>query len=252
MTPEENDRYARQIRLPQVGEQGQIRLAASRVLVIGMGGLGSPVAMYLTAAGVGHLVISDYDRVESSNLQRQIEHGHADIGELKAASASRTLTQLNPAVRVDVLDYEVEGQELIEQAERANVIVDCTDNFPSRFELNRVSLQTNTPLVSGAAIRWEGQVATFIPSDPTSPCYQCLYPDTGIEAATCAMEGVIAPIVGVIGTTQALETLTVLLQPGRGRCGKLLVFDGIAMEWQNITLPRNVNCAACRPRTDSH
>ena len=144
MTPEENDRYARQIRLPQVGEQGQIRLAASRVLVIGMGGLGSPVAMYLTAAGVGHLVISDYDRVESSNLQRQIAHGHADIGELKAASASRTLTQLNPAVRVDVLDYEVEGQELIEQAERANVIVDCTDNFPSRFELNRVSLQTNT------------------------------------------------------------------------------------------------------------
>ena len=110
MTPEENDRYARQIRLPQVGEQRQIRLAASRVLVIGMGGLGSPVAMYLTAAGVGHLVISDYDRVESSNLQRQIAHGHADIGELKAASASRTLTQLNPAVRVDVLDYEVEGQ----------------------------------------------------------------------------------------------------------------------------------------------
>ena len=252
MTPEENDRYARQIRLPQVGEQGQTRLAASRVLVIGMGGLGSPVAMYLTAAGIGHLVISDYDRVESSNLQRQIAHGHADIGELKAASASRTLTQLNPTVRVDTLDYQVEGQELIEQAERANVIVDCTDNFPSRFELNRVSLQTNTPLVSGAAIRWEGQVATFVPADPTSPCYQCLYPDTGIEAATCAMEGVIAPIVGVIGTTQALETLNVLLQTGRGLCGKLLVFDGIAMEWQNIKLPRNVNCAACGHRTDSN
>ena len=250
MIPDANERYARQIRLPQVGSAGQARLEAARVLVIGMGGLGSPVTMYLAAAGIGHLVISDYDRVESSNLQRQIAHGHDDVGELKAASASRTLTQLNPAVRVDALDYEVEGQELIEQAGHADVIVDCTDNFPSRFELNRVSLQTNTPLVSGAAIRWEGQVATFVPSDPKSPCYQCLYPDTDLESVTCAMEGVIAPIVGVIGTTQALETLNVLLATGDGLRGRLLMFDGIAMEWQTIRLPRNPACPACAHRPD--
>ena len=245
MTPEENDRYARQIRLPQVGEQGQIRLAASRVLVIGMGGLGSPVAMYLTAAGVGHLVISDYDRVESSNLQRQIAHGHTDIGELKAASASRTLTQLNPAVRVDALDYEVEGQELIEQAERANVIVDCTDNFPSRFELNRVSLQTNTPLVSGAAIRWEGQVATFIPSDPTSPCYQCLYSEEGEENDSCIENGVLAPVAGLIGTSQALQAIKVILNLGDQLSGSLLLVDAMDLSFRKVKIGKDSKCPIC-------
>ena len=248
MIPDANERYTRQIRLPQVGSAGQARLEAARVLVIGMGGLGSPVTMYLAAAGIGHLVISDYDRVESSNLQRQIAHGHDDVGELKAASAAATLTRMNPTVQVDALDYQLDAEELMAQAQAADVIVDCTDNFPSRFELNRVSIVSGTPLVSGAAIRWEGQVATFVPRNPTSPCYQCLYPNTGIETASCAMEGVIAPIVGVIGTTQALETLNVLLETGRGLCGRLLVFDGIAMEWQSINLPRRTDCPACRER----
>ena len=245
MTPEQQERYSRQIKLPQVGENGQQRLVHSRTLIIGMGGLGSPVAMYLAAAGVGHLVISDYDRVDTSNLQRQIVHTHSNIGELKAASARETLLRINPTIEVTVFDYELDTDELITQAERASLIIDCTDNFPSRFELNRASIATGTPLVSGAAIRWEGQVATFIPANDSSPCYQCLYPDIGAEAATCAMEGVIAPIVGVVGSIQALEALNVLLDTGGGLCGRLLILDGIAMEWQTITLPRNPGCPAC-------
>ena len=179
---------------------------------------------------------------------RLVLHAHDDVGELKAASAAATLTRMNPTVQVDALDYQLDAEELMAQAQAADVIVDCTDNFPSRFELNRVSIVSGTPLVSGAAIRWEGQVATFVPRNPTSPCYQCLYPNTGIETASCAMEGVIAPIVGVIGTTQALETLNVLLETGRGLCGRLLVFDGIAMEWQSINLPRRTDCPACHER----
>ena len=245
MTPEQQERYSRQIKLPQVGENGQQRLVHSRTLIIGMGGLGSPVAMYLAAAGVGHLVISDYDRVDTSNLQRQIVHTHSNIGELKAASARETLLRINPTIEVTVFDYELDTDELITQAEQASLIIDCTDNFPSRFELNRASIATGTPLVSGAAIRWEGQVATFIPANDSSPCYQCLYPDIGAEAATCAMEGVIAPIVGVVGSIQALEALNVLLDTGGGLCGRLLILDGIAMEWQTITLPRNPGCPAC-------
>ena len=245
MTPEQQTRYSRQIKLPQVGEAGQERLLQSRVLIIGMGGLGSPVSMYLAAAGVGHLVLTDYDQVDTSNLQRQIVHAQANIGELKATSARETLLRLNPEVSILALDYELDGDELIAQVERADVLVDCTDNFPSRFEHNRVSLATGTPLVSGAAIRWEGQVSTFIPKHPSSPCYQCLYPDTGIDAATCAMEGVIAPLVGVVGSVQALEVLNLLLKTGDGLSGRLLVLDGVATEWQTIGLPRNPDCPAC-------
>ena len=214
-----------------------------------MGGLVSPVSMYLAAAGVGHLVLTDYDQVDASNLQRQIVHTQANLGELKATSARETLLRLNPEVSILALDYELDGDELIAQAEQADVLVDCTDNFPSRFELNRVSLATGTPLVSGAAIRWEGQVATFVPENDSSPCYQCLYPDIDAEAATCAMEGVIAPIVGVVGSIQALEALNVLLGTGYGLCGRLLILDGIAMEWQTIVLPRNQDCPACSKRS---
>jgi len=245
MTPEQQTRYSRQIKLPQVGEAGQERLLQSRALIIGMGGLGSPVSMYLAAAGVGHLVLTDFDQVDTSNLQRQIVHSQANIGELKATSARETLLRLNPEITILALDYELDGGELIAQAKQADVLVDCTDNFPSRFELNRASLATGTPLVSGAAIRWEGQVSTFIPKHQSSPCYQCLYPDTGIEAATCAMEGVIAPLVGVVGSVQALEVLNLLLKTGDGLRGRLLVLDAVAMEWQTISLPRNPDCPAC-------
>lgn len=237
-------RYARQLRLPEVGEPGQQRLLDARVLIVGMGGLGSPVGLYLAAAGIGHLVLSDFDRVDETNLQRQIVHREADLGESKASSAKRALLALNSRLRVDAFDYELDGESLRAEAERADVLVDCTDNFPSRFALNRASLATGTPFVSGAAIRWSGQVATFIPGD-NRPCYQCLYPDEGIEASTCAAEGIVAPLVGVIGSIQALEVLNLVLGPESGLAGRLLLFDGRSMECQTIELPRNPACPAC-------
>ena len=239
-----SERYSRQIRLPRVGEAGQRKLFESAVLIIGMGGLGSPAAMYLTAAGVGRLTLADFDRVDESNLQRQIIHGHGDIGALKADSAARTLRALNPAVEVVTLDYSLDYDDFREQAGGVDVMVDCTDNFPTRFEMNRVSLETETPLISGAAIRWEGQVTAFDPRMPDSPCYQCLYPDENIESATCEMEGVISPLVGVVGAMQAMETVNILLGHGQ-LSGVLWLFDAHAMEWQRVQLPKNPHCPAC-------
>lgn len=237
-------RYARQIRLPAVGEDGQRKLGEAAALVVGLGGLGSPAAMYLTAAGVGRLTLADFDRVDESNLQRQIIHSHADIGELKAASAAATLRALNPAVEVTTLDYSLDREDFFRYADGVDVMLDCTDNFETRFEMNRVSRQTLTPLVSAAAIRWEGQVTAFDPRAPSSPCYQCLYPDENIDNATCEMEGVISPLVGVIGAMQALEAVNIIL--GRGQlAGVVWLFDAQAMEWQRMQLPRNPQCPAC-------
>lgn len=238
------ERYSRQIKLEQVGEAGQRAITGASVLIVGMGGLGSPVAMYLAAAGVGHLGIADFDVVEQSNLQRQIAHRHDSIGLLKTESAARTLEALQPAIKIDRYDYTLETEELDQLASEFDLIVDCTDNFPSRFHLNNASLKNRTPLVSGAAIRWEGQVTAFDPNQAGSPCYQCLYPDTAIEAASCAAEGVISPLVGVIGTMQALEVINILL--GRGQLhGILWLFDAQHMEWQQMRLPKNPRCPAC-------
>jgi len=238
------ERYSRQIRLPLVGEAGQQKLLDSTVLIIGMGGLGSPVALYLAATGVGHLVLADFDRVDESNLQRQIIHSHADIGNLKADSATNTLRALNPDIRVTTLDYSLDYDDFLEQAASVDLMVDCTDNFPTRFEMNQVSLDTRTPLVSAAAIRWEGQVTAFDPRATDSPCYQCMYPDRNIESATCAMEGVISPLVGVIGTMQAMEAVNILLGQGQLH-GVVWLFDAQSMEWQRMQLPKNPDCPAC-------
>ncbi len=239
------ERYSRQIKLPEVGTAGQRRLQQSRVLIIGMGGLGSPVALYLAAAGIGHLVISDFDCVDRSNLQRQIAHGTEDIGELKAQSAARAIRRLNPDIALDIIDYSLEDDELEQQIRDADVLVDCTDNFPTRFELNAAAFRVGTPLVSGAAIRWEGQVATFDPRQADSPCYRCLYQDEGVEGATCAMEGVIAPVVGIIGTMQALEVLHLALQTGHGLAGRILLFDGTSPSWHEVRLPKDPACPVC-------
>ncbi len=244
--PDFHQRYSRQIRLPRVGENGQRKLAQSRVFIVGMGGLGSPVALYLAAAGIGYLRIADFDRVDESNLQRQIIHSHTDIGELKAESAANSLRGINPSIKIETLDHSLDYDDFIEQSRDIHLIVDCTDNFPTRFELNDVSLKMKIPLVSGAAIRWEGQVTTFDPRHDESPCYQCLYPDKNIESATCAMEGVIAPLVGVIGTMQAMEAVNLLLGDGQLH-GILWLFDARSMEWQKMKLPRNSNCPACKP-----
>ena len=244
--------YSRQIRLPQVGLEGQRRLLASRALVVGMGGLGSPAAMYLAAAGVGHLAISDYDRVEPSNLQRQIVHRTADLGEPKALSARATLQTLNPDVQISALDWQLDEGELEEQVRAADVVLDCSDNFPTRFALNEACVRAGTSLVSGAAIRLEGQLSTFIPSRKDSPCYRCLYIEGGEMAETCSQEGILAPVVGVIGTLQAMEALKVLLGLGETLCGRLLLFDALELEWRTIRLRKNPKCPVCGQEGRSH
>ncbi len=191
------------------------------------------------------MTIADFDVVDASNLQRQIIHRETDIGLLKTESAANTLKAINSQLQVTCLDYTLESEELVDLASKHTLLLDCTDNFPTRFQLNTASLETGTPLVSGAAIRWEGQVTAFDPRQPESPCYQCLYPNTDVEAATCAAEGVISPLVGVIGTMQALEAVNILL--GRSQLvGTMWLFDAQYMEWQKMTLPKNPNCPACR------
>jgi adenylyltransferase/sulfurtransferase len=244
MNKQEKSRYARQIRLSKIGEVGQQKLLDSTVLIIGMGGLGSPAAMYLAAAGIGRIIISDFDQVEDSNLQRQIIHQTKDIGELKALSAKRTIAEINPNCDVEALDWQLEEDELESYAEKADLILDCTDNFPTRFMINRASVKTGTPLVSGAAIRMEGQIASYIPNSG-GPCYQCLYKEEFENTETCAMEGVLSPVVGVIGTMQALQAILILIGETEDLHGKLMLFDGLNMEWQSVRIPKNPNCPVC-------
>jgi adenylyltransferase/sulfurtransferase len=246
LSPEQRRRYSRQIRVEGIGESGQARLLQARVLVIGMGGLGSPAALYLAAAGVGTLVISDFDRVEESNLQRQIIHRQEDIGEQKARSARRALQSVNPECRVVAKDWQLDDDELGDEVRAADLVLDCSDNFATRFALNRQCVSSRTPLVSGAAIRREGQIITFLPG--TGPCYQCLYP-AGLEhEETCALEGVLAPVVGVIGSMQALQALQVLTGAGADLAGRLLLFDAAAMQWRSVRVPRDAACPVCGDR----
>lgn len=248
MNYKEKSRYARQIRLSKIGEKGQQKLLDSTILIIGMGGLGSPAALYLAAAGVGRIIISDFDQVEDSNLQRQIIHRSKDIGELKAFSAKTTIAEINPDCKVEALDWQLDEEELTAYAEKSDLILDCSDNFPTRFMINRVSVKTATPLVSGAAIRIEGQIATYIP-ESGGPCYQCLYKEEFENTETCAMEGVLSPVVGVIGTMQALQAILVLIGETENINGKLLLFDGFNMEWQTVRIPQNPNCPVCSANT---
>lgn len=243
MTPEQLRRYSRQIRVEGIGAEGQQRILQARVLIVGMGGLGSPAALYLAAAGVGSLVVSDFDRVEESNLQRQIIHRQVDIGEHKALSAKRALEALNPACRVIAKDWQLDDAELDAEIAAADLVLDCSDNFATRFALNRACVVRRTPLVSGAAIRREGQIISFIPGQ--GPCYQCLYP-VGLEREeSCAMEGVLAPLVGVIGSMQALQAVQVLAGQGAALAGKLLLFDAGSMEWRAVKVPPDPACPVC-------
>ncbi|MFT5506715.1 MAG: molybdopterin/thiamine biosynthesis adenylyltransferase [Gammaproteobacteria bacterium] len=244
MNSAEADRYSRQIRLSQIGEVGQQALLDATVLIIGLGGLGSPAAIYLAAAGVGKLIISDYDVVEASNLQRQIVHRESSIGQLKVESAAESLALLNPGCQVETINYQLEADELRALIDRVDLVLDCSDNFPTRFEVNRYCVETRTPLVSGAAIRFEGQITNYQP-ESGGPCYQCLYSKVYENAESCEMEGVLAPVVGVIGTMQALQAMMIIAGLGETMVGKLLLFDADAMEWQQVKLPRNPQCAAC-------
>ena len=244
MDEKQRDRYARQIRLAQFGEQGQQKILDASALIIGMGGLGSPAAMYLAASGIGKLVISDYDMVEASNLQRQIIHADKSIGENKVDSAKQTIEALNPECDVETIGYQLDDEELKSAIEGVDIVLDCTDNFPTRFEVNRYCVETGTPLVTGAAIRLEGQIMNYQPN-VQGPCYQCLYTQIYENAETCEMEGVLGPVVGVIGTMQALQTLLILTGQGEPMIGRLLLFDAASMEWQEVKLPKNPHCPVC-------
>ncbi len=244
MDEKQLDRYARQIRLPQIGEQGQQKILDSSALIVGMGGLGSPAALYLAAAGIGKLVINDFDIVEASNLQRQIIHTDRSIGENKVDSAKQSIEAINPECEVETIYYQIDGDELKSTIDGVDIVLDCTDNFPTRFEVNRYCVETATPLVSGAAIRLEGQIMNYQPGVQV-PCYQCLYTKVYENAETCEMEGVLGPVVGVIGTMQALQTLLILTGQGEPLIGKLLLLDAASMEWQGVTLPRNPACPVC-------
>ncbi|MDP1665291.1 MAG: molybdopterin-synthase adenylyltransferase MoeB [Methylobacter sp.] len=238
-------RYSRQIMLPQIDIEGQQKLLAASVLIVGAGGLGSPAAMYLAAAGVGNIVIYDNDVVDLSNLQRQITHHTPDIGTDKVISTRQTLNQLNPDVKIRAVKQRLEGEQLELEVTRADVVLDCSDNFSTRFAINKACVKQQTPLVSGAAIRFEGQVTVFTPGKNHSPCYNCLYNSDGEELQNCATNGVIAPITGVVGSIQALEAMKLLMNIGETLTGRLLLLDGLTMEWNTMKLRKNLNCPTC-------
>ena len=238
-------RYSRQIMLPQIDVAGQERLKNSKVLIVGLGGLGSPTSIYLAAAGIGELTLIDFDKVSLSNLQRQILYNNNDIGRLKINAARDHLISLNPEVDIRSFDEKLNEDDLIKEAKRTDVMIDATDNFATRFALNRVSVKTNTPLISGAAIRFEGQIAVFNPLKKISPCYRCLYDDEISIEESCSANGVFAPLLGIVGSMQACETIKVILDAGKTIHGKLLLIDALNMEIREAKLIKDNNCPIC-------
>ncbi|RLJ16984.1 molybdopterin-synthase adenylyltransferase MoeB [bacterium endosymbiont of Escarpia laminata] len=244
MNDEQLLRYSRQIMLPSIGIEGQQRLLDASVLLIGLGGLGAPVAMYLAAAGIGRLTLVDFDQVDLSNLQRQIIHTTDRIGTPKVESARQALAALNPEIEIECLGHQLEGDELSAQVQRADLVVDACDNFATRFAINAACHQNSTPLVSGAAIRMEGQVSVF-PGKPGSPCYRCLYPENGQVEDTCTANGVLAPVVGIIGSIQATEAIKCLTGAGSTLDGRLLILDALHMQWRSLKLKADPHCPVC-------
>jgi adenylyltransferase/sulfurtransferase len=239
-------RYSRHILLPEIGVEGQEAILNAKVLVIGAGGLGSPVAMYLASAGVGTLVIADNDTVDLTNLRRQIMHSTEMVDRPKVESARASLQRINPLANVVPLHTRLEGVALDEQVAAADVVLDCCDNFATRHAVNRACVKHRKPLVSGAAIRFDGQVSVFDMRDPEAACYHCLFPEgEDIEEVRCAVMGVFAPIVGMIGTTQAAEALKLIVGCGTPLTGRLLLLDGLAMEWRSVGFGRDPGCAVC-------
>ena len=239
-------RYSRHILLDEIGIEGQQKLLAAHALVIGAGGLGSPAALYLASAGVGHITLVDDDTVDLTNLQRQIAHTTARVGQPKAASARITLQQINPGIVVSALNERVDDARLAELVADADVVLDCTDNFATRHAVNRACVALGKPLVSGAVIRFDGQISVFDPRKADNPCYSCLFPqDQKFEDVACSTMGVFAPLVGVVGAMQAAEALKLLMGVGNSLAGRLLMLDGLNMEWTSIGVGRNDACPVC-------
>lgn len=241
-------RYSRHILLPQIGIEGQERLLAAQALVVGAGGLGSPAALYLAAAGIGNIVLCDGDEVDLTNLQRQILHHSTSVGRAKVESGRDSLARINPEVHVVGLKERLAGERLEEVVANADVVLDCSDNFATRHAINRACVKHRKPLVSGAAIRFDGQVSVFDLRDAGSPCYHCLFPEgQDAEEIRCAVMGVFAPLTGIIGTVQAAEALKLMVGCGETLTGRLLLLDALVMEWRSITLAKDPQCAVCAP-----
>ncbi|WP_202904740.1 molybdopterin-synthase adenylyltransferase MoeB [Marinagarivorans algicola] len=249
MTDLELARYSRQILLPQFDVAGQLALKNARVLIIGLGGLGSPAAMYMAAAGVGALVLVDDDVVDISNLQRQVVHCERRVGMTKVASAKEQLMALNSQVTIECIAQRIESDALQAQVTRADIVVDCSDNFATRCAINAACVKGQTPLVSGAAIRFEGQIAVFNQSQE-APCYQCLYGLLGEQNLSCSQAGVLSPIVGIVGAYQALEAIKVLAGVGEGINGRVQFFDGLKAQWREFILKKDKACTICAGLVD--
>ncbi|MFN3297997.1 HesA/MoeB/ThiF family protein [Caldimonas sp.] len=242
-------RYSRHILLDELGVEGQQRLLDSHALVIGAGGLGSPVAYYLGTAGVGRLTVVDHDTVDLTNLQRQIIHDLSRLGQPKAASAARSIAAINPEVHVQALCERADEARLHELVAAADVVLDCSDNFATRHALNRACVAHRKPLVAGAAIRFDGQISVYDPRDASSPCYACIFPpEQSFEEVRCATMGVFAPLVGIIGSQQAAEALKLLAGVGRSLAGRLQMLDARHMEWTEIRIARHPDCPVCHAR----
>ncbi len=239
-------RYSRHILLSQISYEGQDKLVHSHALVVGAGGLGSPVALYLAASGVGTLTICDFDVVDLTNLQRQIIHTTPSVGINKAVSAQQSIYEINPEVIVKTIQQKSTEDDFAALVAQADVVIDCSDNFATRYTLNRLCVKLKKPLVSGAALGFEGQVTVYDMRSDTSPCYHCLFPDNGEDTdLRCATNGVFAPLVGMIGTTQAAEALKLLMGIGDSLQGRLLLLDALAMEWRTIKLSKDPACIVC-------
>ncbi len=239
-------RYSRHILLDDIGIEGQARLLASHALIIGAGGLGSPAALYLGSAGVGHITVVDHDRVEATNLQRQIAHTMARIDQFKALSIAEAIAQINPDVQVNAITLQADDELLNELVQKADVVLDCTDNFQTRHAINRACVRQGKPLVSGAALQFDGQVTVFDPRQPTAPCYACLFPESDTpEETNCATMGVFAPLVGVIGSMQAAEALKLLCGFGESLAGRLLMVDARYMSWTEMVARQQPDCKVC-------
>ena len=238
-------RYSKQIMLPQIDIEGQQKINDSKMLIIGMGGLGSPSTLYLAAAGVGHIVIADFDQVELSNLQRQIIHSTSDIGDDKVNSAKAKLLELNPNITVTVTNEIMHSDNLASLIKDVDIVLDGTDNFESRFEINKACVEYHKPLISAAVIRFEGQISVFKGYEVDQPCYQCLYSEQGDGRESCVENGVLAPVAGLVGTIQALQAIKVLLGLGEQLCGELLLIDGLDLSFRKVKIVKDSDCPIC-------
>lgn len=249
MTDEQLLRYSRHILLDALGIEGQQRILDSHALIVGAGGLGSPAALYLASAGIGRITLVDDDVVDLTNLQRQILHTEARVGMAKAESGRLALAALNPAVEVVPLQSRLAGAELDALIGSADIVLDCTDNFATRHAINRACVHHRKPLVSGAAIRFDGQVSVYDLARDDAPCYHCLFPEAeDVEEVRCAVMGVFAPLTGIVGTMQAAEALKLVAGIGVSLNGRLLLLDALNMEWRTVKFRRDPDCAVCTPK----